>query len=98
MLLLNLFTVIGGITKSSLTDFCVYVYGVIKLSYFDIQAVKDSLLAVSGVTVNPTVIGFLSAATCPASSRVQSSNVEELSRAVYIRCVNPTLRSKTEKD
>lgn len=59
---------------------------------------KGLLLAVSGVTVNLTVIAFLSAATCPASSRVQSSNVEELSRAVYMGCVNPTLRSEIEKD
>ena len=63
-----------------------------------IQAVKDSLLAVSGVTVNGTVIRFPSPATRPDSSRVQSSNIEELSRAVYIGCVNPTLRSKCRKD
>ena len=54
----------------------------------------DSRLAVSGVTVNLMVIGFVSTAICPFSSRVQRLNMEELSRAVYIRCVNPTVRSK----
>ena len=71
---------------------------IVSVDIIIIQAVKVSLFAVSGVTVKLTVIGVLSGATCPASSRVQSSTVEEPSSAVYLGCVNPTLRPKMHKD